>query len=96
MLTIAIGIVRTKAMALLLGPAGFGLMSLYSSISDLARSIGEMGINSSGVRQIADAVGSGDTDRIARTATILRRIAVVLGLFGASLLMLFSVTRCRR
>jgi antigen flippase len=89
-LTIAIGIVRTKAMAVLLGPAGFGLMSLYSSIVDLTRSIAEMGINSSGVRQIAEAVGSGETERIARTATVLRRIAVLLGLLGAGFLIFFS------
>ena len=57
---IVIGIVRTKAMALLLGPAGFGLFGLYGSISSLTQSIAGMGINSSGVRQIAEAVGSGD------------------------------------
>ena len=35
-LNILIGIVRTKVMAVLLGPAGFGLMGLYGSIIDLA------------------------------------------------------------
>ena len=87
---IAIGIVRTKAMALLLGPAGFGLMGVYGSIADLAQSIAGMGINSSGVRQIAEAVGSGDTERIARTAVVLRRTSVVLGILGAVLLVVFS------
>ena len=32
-LNIAIGMVRTKAMAVLLGPGGFGLFGLYGSIS---------------------------------------------------------------
>ncbi|ULA58180.1 MAG: Polysaccharide biosynthesis protein [Nitrospira sp.] len=89
-INIAIGVVRTKAMALLLGPAGFGLMGLFGSIVDLAVSIVGMGINSSGVRQIAESVGSGDTDRIARTASILRRTSVVLGITGAGVLVLFS------
>jgi O-antigen/teichoic acid export membrane protein len=89
-LNIGIGMVRTKAMAVLLGPAGFGLMGLYGSIADLALSIAGMGINSSGVRQIAEAVGSGDDERIARTATVLRRTAVLLGILGAGLLALFS------
>jgi enterobacterial common antigen flippase len=87
---IAIAIVRTKAMAVLLGPAGFGLMSLYGSIADLAKSVATMGVNSSGVRQIAEAVGSGEKERIARTATVLRRISVVFGLLGAGMLVLFS------
>ena len=89
-LNIGIGIVRTKVMAILLGPAGFGLMSLYGSILDLALSIAAMGINSSGVRQIAEAASSGDTQRIARTAVVLRRTALVLGLVGAVALAAFS------
>ena len=87
---IAIGIVRTKAMPILLGPAGFGLFGLYGSIQNLTQSVAGMGINSSGVRQIAEAVGSGDKIRIAKTAAVLRRTAVVLGLFGAVLLIVFS------
>src|ERR1700720_4961352 len=66
-INIAIGIVRTKAMALLLGPAGYGLFGLYGSIANLAQSLAGMGVNSSGVRQIAAAVGSGDSAQIALT-----------------------------
>ena len=83
---IGLGIVRTKVMALLLGPAGVGLLGVYSSIADLARTVAGMGINSSGVRQIAEAVGTGDTGRVARTVTTLRRVALLLGLLGALLL----------
>ena len=90
MLSVAISIVRTKAMAVLLGPAGFGLMGIYGSIADFAQSIAGLGVNSSGVRQIAEAIGSGDTDRIARTVVVLRRTSVVLGVIGAFLLVLFS------
>ncbi len=89
-LNLAIGIVRTKAMAVLLGPAGFGLMGVFTSIADLARNAAGMGINSSGVRQIAEAVGSGNHARIVRTVVVLRRVAIVLGLLGALLLILFS------
>lgn len=85
-ITIAIGIVRTKAMAVFLGPAGFGLMGVYGSIVDLAQSIAGMGINSSGVRQIAAATGSGDTNRIAQTVAVLRKMSVALGIVGAVLL----------
>lgn len=87
---IAIGIIRTKAMALLLGPAGFGLFGLFGSIADLTQSIAGMGVNSSGVRQIAEAVGSGNKQRIAMTAAVLRRTSILLGLFGAALLLIFS------
>src|SRR5258705_12491703 len=64
---IGFGIIRTKAMALFLGPGGVGLMGLYSAIADLANSLAGFGIQSSGVRQIAEAVGTGEAERIART-----------------------------
>jgi antigen flippase len=87
---IAIGIVRTKAMAMLLGPAGFGLFGLYTSIANLTQSLAGMGINSSGVRQIAEAAGSGDQKRIGQTTAVLRRTSIVIGLLGAALLLVFS------
>ena len=87
---IAVGIVRTKAIALLLGPAGYGLFGLYGSIANLAQTFAGMGVNSSGVRQIAAAVGSGDAERIALTTIVLRRTSIVLGLLGALLLVVFS------
>jgi len=90
MLSIIIGIVRTKAMAILLGPSGVGLMGLYGSITELTISIAGMGINSSGVRQIAEAVGSDDTEKVGRTAAVLRRISIFLGGLGAVFLIGFS------
>ncbi len=89
-LNTAIGIVRTKALAVLLGPAGFGLFGLYGSIASLAQSVAGIGINSSGVRQIAVAVGSDDTDRVAQTTIVLRRASILLGVLGAGLLAIFS------
>src|SRR6476659_10761396 len=80
---VAMGIARSKAMALLLGPGGVGLFGIYGSIADVAQSLAGMGIQSSGVRQIAEAVGSDDVARIARTATVLRRVAIGLGVIGA-------------
>src|SRR5205085_1094046 len=68
---IALGFVRTKAMTLILGPAGYGLVSIFQSITDLAQAVAGMGLNTSGVRQIAEAVSTGDNTRIARTVITL-------------------------
>ena len=88
---LGLSIVRTKVMAVLLGTSGFGLFGIYLGILDLVRAIGGMGINTSGVRQIAEADGSGDAARLARTVTTLRRVAFVCGALGALLLVGFSV-----
>ena len=85
-ITVCIGVVRTKAMALLLGPAGYGVMGAYMQIAEVARSIAQMGLNGSGVRQIADAVSTGDMQRIGRTVRVLRWMSLLCGLLGAVLL----------
>ena len=90
LINVGVGVIRTKAFALMLGPAGFGLMGAYTSIADLVRSVAEMGITRSGVRQIAEAVGTDDSRQIARTVVVLRRVAALLGLFGASILVLLA------
>jgi enterobacterial common antigen flippase len=89
-MNVVIGIARAKAMAILLGPAGMGLAGVYGSIADMAATIAGMGVNGSAVRQIAAAVASGDSEQIARTTIVLRRISVLLGLIGAALLIAFS------
>lgn len=88
-LNIAVSIVRTKIMASLLGPAGFGLAGVYNSIVELTQNIAGLGVNSSGVRQIAEAVGTDDKHRIALTIAILRRTSVVLGAIAALVLLVF-------
>ena len=77
-------------MALILGPSGVGLLGIFDSIAELTRSIAGMGVYASGVRQIAEAVGTGDTNCIARTVITLRRVAFYSGLLGALLLIILS------
>jgi PST family polysaccharide transporter len=90
LLNVLIGMVRTKVMALLLGPAGFGLFGVYNSIATLTQTLAGMGVSSSGVRQIAEAAGSGDAQRIGLTARVLRRVSFVLGLLGALLIVVLA------
>jgi O-antigen/teichoic acid export membrane protein len=91
LITILAGILRTKAVAVFLGPTGIGLMSLFSSITGLVGTLTGMGITTSGVRQIADAAGAGENIRIARTVTAVRQITLRLGLLGSALLAIFCV-----
>ena len=66
---IAIGILRTKVLAVLLGPAGVGLMSLYTGLLSTATAFATMGVGTVGTRQIAQASGKEDV----RALTIVRR-----------------------
>jgi antigen flippase len=89
MVTVGLSMVRTKVLAHLLGTAGMGLFGNYDTICNLVRTVAGMGINVSGVRQIADAVGTGDQQKIARTVTSLRRVALFTGMLGGLLLLIF-------
>lgn len=84
-----IGMVRTKFVAVLLGPAGVGLMGTYLSITGLVGIVSGLGINSSGVREVAEASGTGDTDKVGRIILTLRRMVWLTGCVGA-LVMIFG------
>ncbi len=81
-------IIQAKAAALLVGTAGVGLMGVFNSALGLASLVAGMGLETSGVRQIAEAMGSGDQERIARTIHAFRRVALLLGAAGAVLFFL--------
>lgn len=94
-ISLMVGIVRTKVAALILGPSGIGIMGIYQSILDLVRSITGFGINFSGVKDIAEASGSGDQIRIDRTITILRKWALGTGLLGTIVTLVLCVPLSR-
>jgi antigen flippase len=83
-----IRMVRTKVLAILLGPAGIGLEAIYDSVITLSKTAVDLGVSSAGVRQIASAVGSGSQSVIATTVFTLRRVCLVLGIIGALALFL--------
>ena len=78
-------------MAVLLGPAGFGLMArlhVHRRLGDAAwpRWASTTAVCARSPKQSAPAMSG----RIARTVAVLRRVAIVLGLIGALLLVLFA------
>lgn len=86
-----VGLLRNKAITSIMGTSGAGWWGMFWSISELARSISGVGINNSGVRQIAAAVATGDDRKIARTVVTLRRVSLFLGIFGALALAVLCV-----
>ena len=90
LVNIGISMVRTKFVAVLLGPSGVGLMGIFSSIAGMVRTVAGMGIGTSGVRQVAEAYGTGNEEVFARTIKTLRRTVWFTGSIG----MLFMIVGC--
>lgn len=89
-ITIFLRVVRTKFLAVLLGPAGVGLIGIYESITGMVEMISGMGIKSSGIRQTAEAVSVQDRVKIARTIFTLRHLSILFGVLGMMLLIVLS------
>ena len=79
-------IVRTKFIALWIGPMGVGLFAIYNSILELLSNASQLNMGQSAVRDIADAPQS----RLRHTATVVRWWALRLGAAGLLLTILAS------
>lgn len=77
-------------MAVLLGPAGVGIMGLYQSGLQLIQQLSSMGLSQSAVRDVSEANGSNDMQRIAKTVTVVRKLVWITGLLGLVLVVCFS------
>ena len=87
---ILIEIVKQKFIAILLGPEGMGISGLYTSATQLIQSFTSMGLSTSAVKNVAEANGSGDFQRISRTITVLRKLVWVTGLLGMIVVIILS------
>lgn len=85
-ISMIIGIVKVKVLAVLLGPAGIGLMGLYLNLMNIAATLAGCGMGSSGVRQVASAVDEAETLSIIRRALWLG--SLILGVAGMTILWL--------
>lgn len=84
---ILISIVRVKVLALLLGPTGVGLLSIYNSLKDMVSTAAGLGMGPSGVRQIASVKGEKQSlSRVRRVLFIAHLVQGALAMVGVWLL----------
>ena len=86
-LNILIGLVRSKLVALILGPAGMGLASLLNTIVNFVSQATNLGISFSAVRHLSEIFDSGDQRRIAAYVKTVRSWSIVAALAGAAVCM---------
>lgn len=87
---IIVSVVRSKLVALFLGPSGMGIVGLLTSTVDLIGGITNFGLRTSAVKNIASAFVSGNQEQIAIEVTVLRRLVWGTGLLGMILAILLS------
>jgi len=87
---IIIAIIRSKFIAVLLGPTGMGIAGLLTSTTGLIAGLTNFGLGTSAVKNVAEANGAGNVSRIATIVTVLRRLVWVTGLLGTIITIIVS------
>lgn len=87
---IIIGIIRSKVVAVLLGPHGVGLMGLFQSTIDLVRAGTNCGLQTSAVRDVSIAHESGDREEVSLVKSIVNRLVWLTGFLGTVLTIIFA------
>lgn len=90
-MTIGLGIIRNKLVAVLIGPAGVGIISLFNSAITLLTNTANMGLGVSGVRNVSEAYEAYDARRMATVVDMLRFCTLLAGLVGMALCLLLSM-----
>ena len=88
--TVILGIIRNKVLAIWLGASGIGLISIFQNILDLLKSVSSLGIETGGVREIASANQPENEDILIQNISLIDRISLILAITGTILCILFS------
>lgn len=81
-LNVLVALVRNKLVALILGPSGMGLLSLFNSTIKLVSDSTNMGVPTSGVKTISDVYEQGDNQQLADSVCLIRSWSVLVALLG--------------
>lgn len=79
---ILIGLIRNKLVAMLLGPEGMGLISLFNTSIRLVSDSTNFGISMSGVKEISEAYGRGDAAKVSQSVAVVRYWCLLTALLG--------------
>lgn len=76
-------IIRTKLVAMWIGPVGIGLFGLFNNALEMISTGTNLGIRSSSVRDISQALDKREPGLVARMVAVVRKWSLWLGLAGA-------------
>lgn len=81
-LNIAIGILRSKLIAIILGPSGMGLVSLFNSVLNFISQSTNFGISFSAVKHISETLKNNDDAQAKHFIKVVRAWSFVTALIG--------------
>ncbi|MBS7230819.1 O-antigen translocase [Flavobacterium psychroterrae] len=88
--TIIISIIRTKLIAVFIGPAGMGLIALLNSTINILGGISGLGIETSAIKNISENYKDEDLKSVSKVVALVKKMMLITGIFGALLTLIFS------
>lgn len=89
-LTIVLNLIRSKAIAVLLGPKGTGLIAVLQVSTYFIQNLAGLGIQNSAVRDIAQANTKDNQEKLSVVIKSVRKLVLITGLVGSILTLIFS------
>jgi len=89
-LNIFISLIRSKFIALFIGPAGMGVASLLTSTMGLINGLTNLGLERSAVKEISLATTNSDIQKVARTISILKKLVWITVTIGVIIMIITS------
>lgn len=87
---IIIQIIRSKFIAVLLGPTGIGILGLFNATLSLITNLTNFGLGTSVVKDVAAAYETENQKRLATIVIVIRRLVWITGLFGTLTMLILS------
>ena len=89
-LNIVLGLVRTKLIALLLGPSGMGLASLFNTTVGFVSQATNLGVSFSAVRHLSALYDAGDEAELTHFVKVVRGWSLLTALLGMLICLLIG------
>lgn len=88
--SIIISIIRSKFLAILIGPSGYGIFSLLNSTIELIRTLTGFGLETSGVKKIVEAKETKNNQLLIENTSLLVRLGIITGIVGTTISIILS------
>lgn len=89
-LNILISIVKSKIVAVLLGPAGMGVLGLFNSAVDLINKSTNFSLRTSAVKDISFSYATNNSEKLTRTISVFLKLISITGVLGLVVCVAFS------
>lgn len=89
-INIIISLIRSKAIALLIGPLGMGIASLLVSSMELINGLTNLGLERSAVKDISLANNNSNSQNVAKTISVLKKLVWLTITIGVTIMIVAS------